>query len=81
MLDWGGSGKPVVLLAGLGHSAHVFDDFARKLAKEYRVFGITRRGYGGSSVPQDGYTSERLADDVVAVIDALKLARPVMPMR
>ena len=78
VLDWGGSGRPVVLLAGLGNSAHVFDDFARKLAKEYRVFGITRRGYGESSVPENGYTSDRLADDVVAVIDALKLAKPVI---
>lgn len=78
VLDWGGSGRPVVLLAGLGNSAHVFDDFARKLAKEYRVFGITRRGYGGSSVPESGYTSDRLADDVVAVIDTLKLAKPVI---
>ena len=78
VLDWGGSGRPVVLLAGLGNSAHVFDDFARKLAKEYRVFGITRRGYGESSVPENGYTSDRLADDVVAVIEALKLAKPVI---
>ena len=29
LLDWGGSGQPVVLLAGSGNSAHVFDDFAR----------------------------------------------------
>ena len=78
VLDWGGSGRSVVLLAGLGNSAHVFDDFARKLAKEYRVFGITRRGYGGSSVPESGYTSDRLADDVVTVIDALKLTKPVI---
>jgi hypothetical protein len=25
VLDWGGSGRPVVLLAGLGTTAHVFD--------------------------------------------------------
>ena len=31
VLDWGGTGRPVVLLAGLGNSAHVFDDFATKL--------------------------------------------------
>jgi pimeloyl-ACP methyl ester carboxylesterase len=78
VLDWGGSGQPIVLLAGLGHSAHVFDDFALKLASEYRVFGITRRGYGGSSVPDDGYSSDRLADDVVAVISALDLKRPIV---
>lgn len=78
VLDWGGSGQPIVLLAGLGHSAHVFDDFALKLAREYRVFGVTRRGYGGSSVPDDGYTSDRLADDVIAVIDALDLETPII---
>jgi len=32
VLDWGGSGKAVVLLAGLGYTAHVSDDFAEKLA-------------------------------------------------
>ena len=26
VLDWGGSGQPVVLLAGLGDTAHVFDN-------------------------------------------------------
>ncbi|MDP6582327.1 MAG: hypothetical protein QF681_16865, partial [Vicinamibacterales bacterium] len=31
VLDWGGSGRPVVLLAGSGNSAHVFDNFARHL--------------------------------------------------
>src|SRR5258707_4207643 len=30
VLDWGGSGRPVVLLAGLGFTAHVFDGFAEK---------------------------------------------------
>lgn len=30
VLDWGGSGRPLVLLAGLGNTAHVFDDFAPK---------------------------------------------------
>ena len=28
VLDWGGSGRPIVLLAGSGNTAHVFDDFA-----------------------------------------------------
>jgi non-heme chloroperoxidase len=78
VLDWGGRGRPLVLLAGLGNTAHVFDDFAQKLAKEYRVVGITRRGYGESSVPEQGYETDRLADDVIAVLDRLKLQRPVI---
>jgi pimeloyl-ACP methyl ester carboxylesterase len=78
VLDWGGSGRPVVLLAGLGHTAHIYDDFAPSLAAEYHVYGITRRGFGASSRPTTGYGAERLADDVLAVIDALHLTAPVL---
>src|ERR1700730_5351215 len=48
VLDWGGSGRPVVLLAGGGDNAPVFDDFAPKLASSFHVYGITRRGFGAS---------------------------------
>ena len=51
VLDWGGSGRGLVLLAGLGSTAHVYDDFAPKLTSEYHVYGITRRGFGASSAP------------------------------
>jgi non-heme chloroperoxidase len=78
VLDWGGTGRPVVLLAGLGNTAHVFDDFAPKLTPEYHVYAITRRGFGISSVPTSGYTADRLGDDVLAVLDALKIERPVL---
>jgi non-heme chloroperoxidase len=59
VLDWGGAGRPVVLLAGSGNTAHVFDDFAPKLAADYHVYGITRRGYGASSAPASGYGADR----------------------
>lgn len=78
VLDWGGSGRAVVLLAGLGNSAHVFDEFAPKLATEYHVYGITRRGFGFSSVPKSGYLADSLADDVLTVLDSLGLKRPVL---
>lgn len=78
VLDWGGSGRPLVLLAGLGNTAHVFDEFAPKLTSQYHVYGITRRGYGASSVPAAGYSADRLGDDVLAVLDTLKLDRPVL---
>jgi pimeloyl-ACP methyl ester carboxylesterase len=78
VLDWGGSGRPLVLLAGLGNTAHVFDDFAPKLTPEYHVYGITRRGYGASSAPASGYSADQRGDDVLAVLDALKINRPVL---
>jgi len=78
VLDWGGSGPAIVLLAGLGDTAHVFDDFAPMLTARYRVVGVTRRGHGRSSAPLTGYGFPRLAEDVVRVIDTLGLARPVV---
>jgi pimeloyl-ACP methyl ester carboxylesterase len=78
VLDWGGSGRAVVLLAGMGATAHTFDDFAPHLAANYHVYGITRRGFGRSSAPMYGYGADTLADDVLAVIDSLGLSRPVV---
>jgi hypothetical protein len=73
VLDWGGSGRPLVLLAGLGNTAHVFDKFAPKLSSAYHVYGITRRGFGASSAPFPSgdalYSADRLGDDVLAVLD------------
>ena len=78
VLDWGGKGRSLVLLAGGGNTAHVFDDFAPKLTSQYHVYGITRRGFGASSAPASGYSADRLGDDVLVVLDALKLDRPVL---
>ncbi len=78
VLDWGGSGRSMLLLAGLGNTAHVFDALAGKLAASYHVYGLTRRGFGASSAPKSGYGADRLADDVLEVMDALKLNKPVL---
>lgn len=78
VLDFGGSGPPIVFMAGMGNSAHVFDTFAPKFTAAHHAYGITRRGFGESSVPKDGYGADRLGDDILAVIDALKLTRPVL---
>ena len=78
VLDWGGTGRPVVLLAGNTRTAHDFDEFAPALTGSYHVYGVTRRGFGASSAPADGYFADRLADDVLAVIDTLGLVRPVL---
>lgn len=78
VLDWGGSGRALVLLSGLGGTAHLLDDFAPKLSSRYHVYGITHRGFGASSVPASGYDADRLGDDVLAVMTALKLTRPML---
>ena len=78
VVDWGGTGRSLILLAGLGGHAHGFARFVPKLTPTYHVFSVTRRGFAPSSIPASGYTASRLGNDVVAVIDALKLDRPIL---
>lgn len=78
VLDFGGSGRPLVFLAGGGNSAHVWDTFAPKFTPPYHVYAITRRATGDSSAPACGYEADRMGDDVIAVLDALKLERPIL---
>jgi hypothetical protein len=47
VLDLGGSGKPLVLVAGLGGTAHDFDRFAPRLTGVCHVYGIN----AGDSAP------------------------------
>jgi pimeloyl-ACP methyl ester carboxylesterase len=81
VLDWGGKGSPLIFIPGLGGTAHVFDDFAPRFITSHHVYAITRRGSGSSDMPPpsiENYDADRLGDDLLAVIDKLKLDRPVL---
>jgi non-heme chloroperoxidase len=75
VLDWGGVGEPLVFLAGLGNTAHVFEDFAPAFANTHRVVAITRRGFGASSQPEGGYDIETRVADLRAIMDSLGFSR------
>ena len=78
VLDWGGTGPPMVFLSGLGNTAHIWDNFAPKFTDKHHVYAITRRGFGRSTHANTGYTPERLADDILAVLNQLKIEKPVL---
>ena len=81
VLDWGGHGRPLIFLAGNGDTAHAFDSFAPKFTGQNHVYGITRRGFGASSKPapaNGNYSADHLGDDVLAVMQALRIGRPVL---
>jgi non-heme chloroperoxidase len=78
VLDFGGAGSPIVLLPGLGATAHAWDEIAPTLAKKHRVVAITRRGAGYSSRPDFGFDTPRLARDVLAVMDAMKIPKALL---
>lgn len=77
VLDWGGTGPPVVLLACYV-SAHVYDDFAPTLTNQFHVYGITRRGIGASDKPATGYAVQRSANDVLEVLNSLSLQKSLL---
>ncbi|MDQ1909678.1 alpha/beta hydrolase [Paenibacillus sp. GD4] len=66
--------KTIVFLHGWPLSHKQFEyQFDILPAKGYRCIGIDWRGFGNSDKPMHGYTYDRLADDVRAVVAALQL--------
>lgn len=71
----GREGPWVVLIHALGANLTLWDDTARHLSDRYRVLRFDLRGHGGSDAPVGAYTMTRLADDVVALMDALDIGQ------
>jgi len=79
VLDWGGSGSPLVFLGG--SDAHVFDEFAPKFTRSHHVYGISQQGFGKSSAPEptaSNYTADHLADGILALLGQLNINLPVL---
>ncbi|HET9066577.1 MAG TPA: alpha/beta hydrolase [Gemmatimonadales bacterium] len=74
VLDWGGTGEPLIFLAGIGDTGHSFDEFAPAFTDRWHVYAITRRGYGASTHTAAGYDVPTFAADIEAVIDTLGLS-------
>ena len=74
-LDWGGTGKPLLFLTGLGNSAHIYDDLAPKFTDEFRALALTWRGHGKSDKPETGYDLDALTEDVRQFLDAMHIQR------
>lgn len=69
-----GEGKPVVLVHGWPLNGGSWErQSAALLASGYRVITYDRRGFGGSSAPNEGYNYDTLARDTATLIDSLDL--------
>lgn len=77
-IDWDGSGRPIVLFAGLGDTAHQYCGLAPRLTGRFRVAGLTRRGHGQSDRPSSGYDLETFAEDIRCFLDALEVRRAIL---
>jgi pimeloyl-ACP methyl ester carboxylesterase len=72
-LDWGGSGPPLLFLAGMGSTAHIFEDLAPEFKSNHRCLALTRRGFGRSEQTAGGYDLDDLAHDIFAFATQLGL--------
>jgi N-formylmaleamate deformylase len=77
VLDYGGSGVPLVVLPGITSPAIAMDFVARELTDLVRPLVVDVRGRGLSD-SGPSYTLVDYADDTVAVIRGLGLDRPVV---
>jgi pimeloyl-ACP methyl ester carboxylesterase len=76
IIDWGGRGPTVLLLAGLGESGHIYNDLAPRLTDRFRVIALTRRGHGASArADSSTCVLDTLGADIRAVMDSLQLQR------
>ena len=72
--DWGGDGRPIVLIHGWPLSGKSWQEQIQPLRRAgYRVITYDRRGFGESDKPSSGYDYDTLADDVAGLIEQLGL--------
>jgi len=77
-LEWGSADAPVVLvLHGFTGHAWQADFTARRIADRYRVIALDQRGHGDSD-RAEVYGARPMADDVIAVLDALGVPKCVL---
>jgi aminoacrylate hydrolase len=70
-----GEGFPVLLVSGLGGLASYWRDQIPAFSREFCVVAHDQRGVGQSDHVPMSYTVEKMAEDVVALMDALGIPR------
>jgi len=68
--DEQGQGQPLLLIMGLGYTAHMWYRVRPSCAAQYRTVAFDNRGVGRSDVPPGPYSIALMASDAAAVLDA-----------
>jgi pimeloyl-ACP methyl ester carboxylesterase len=68
-----GSGPPLLLLMGLGANRRAWVCQVPVLSRHFTLFLIDNRGVGESDKPPGPYSAKLMADDAVAVLDAMQV--------
>jgi pimeloyl-ACP methyl ester carboxylesterase len=67
----GGEGPPLLLVHGWPQTWYAWRMLMPSLAHDFEVVAVDQRGIGLSDKPRDGYDTRTLANDMVALMEAL----------
>ena len=70
-----GDGYPVILIGGLGSQTESWATQVPLYSKHFKVIVFDNRGAGRSDKPEGRYTTEDMADDAAALMDALGIGK------
>lgn len=70
-----GSGDPIILICGFTNDTQMWKDIVPKLKDFFEVIVFDNRGAGRSDTTPPPYTIDLLADDVIALMDALDIPK------
>lgn len=73
-----GSGDVIVLLHGFCGSSAYWEQVIPYLSGSYRVIAPDLRGHGASDAPLGAYTIDKMADDVLSLLNALEISECVL---
>jgi pimeloyl-ACP methyl ester carboxylesterase len=73
-----GQGEPVFLLHGGAGNADHWANQVPALAAKFKVYVVDSRGHGRSTRPPGALSYAQMADDVIALMDQLKLEKAAM---
>jgi 3-oxoadipate enol-lactonase len=70
-----GDGPPLLLVQGIGYGRRGWGPALELLSEDFCVVAYDNRGFGESDVPSGPYTARQLAEDAVAVLDAVGVGK------
>ena len=77
-VDWGGGGRPLVLLHGLQDTARNWDHVAIALRARYHVYALDARGHGDSEWVPGHYQFKEYIQDAGGLLEELDLRDAVL---
>ncbi|HPF45896.1 MAG: 3-oxoadipate enol-lactonase [Alphaproteobacteria bacterium] len=77
--DTGSRKGPVIIFCNsLGTDLRLWDSLSKYLDKSYRIIRFDKRGHGLSDISNTPYTIKLLSQDVIALMDYLKIEKAIL---